>query len=813
MNTLARQRLMYFLQLGGLAAVYFAAAKLGSAFMPSGSNISPAWPASGLGLAVILRYGVRLWPAIVLGALAALIGSGFSPLATAGATLGYTLEVVIIAVLLRRLSFDPGLTRLSDVIALLTATILATLIGIAIGVTNLRFNVMPLTTHLYAWWALAWLGHALSIILITPLLLSLAHQRRKNWTLRRTTEFIVLLAATLAISQFIFAEWFSLAIDRFPRPFLLFPLLVWATLRFGMIGAATASLLAGAVVIHATAGHLAPAFGTSDTLQQSIASLWAFIGVMAGTAQILAATNAEREQAKKASAAAENKFRPLVEQSLVGIYILQHDKIAYANPWLEHATGYPLHELTALPSALDIIAENGREMVAEHIRQRMSGETRSARYTLNLRRKNGASLTVEAYGARAVYNGAPAIIGVMMDVSERRQAELALAKSEALLRSLFDTAAEGIWILDQDNKTILANQSLLDMLGVSEHNLLFKSIDDFIDEDGKQRLHGRFPYTAENNGGQRGELNLLRADGEQRYCMFSSAPLLEENDWMIGSFIMISDITDKKRAEESLQRLNETLEQRIKEAVAANREKDHLLIQQSRQAAMGEMIGNIAHQWRQPLNALGLLLSNLKDAHAFQELDQHYLDAAVTDGQRLIQKMSTTIDDFRNFFRPDKQSIRFNLHTIIRDTLQLVDASLKNHRIAVTLHVDEAATIQGYPNEYSQVLLNILTNAKDAIVDNQVDHGRIEIELTVTENMTVVTVTDNGGGIPSDILEKIFDPYFTTKEKGTGIGLYMSKMIIENNMKGALRADNADQGAVFSIACPIARNPQKAVHE
>ncbi len=802
--------LIYPLQLAGLATAYFITVKSGGAFASPEGSLSSAWPASGLGLAVLLCYGIRLWPAIVLGAIVGLIGNGVSPLAAAGATLGYTIDIVIITTLLRRTTFDPALARLSDIIALLAATIFATAIGAAIGTASLRFDATT-TLSFQTLWPFTWLGHALSIILITPPLLSLLQQRRKDWTLRRAMEFIVLLAATLVVSQFIFTEWFSLGIDRFPRPLLLFPLLVWATLRFGMTGATTASLLMGVIAIHATTGHLTPAFGINHDFQQRIASLWALIGVMAGTVQILAATNTEREQAKKAAVAAENQFRPLVEQSLVGIYIIQRGKIAYANPWIEHATGYTLHELTALPSTLEIIAENDRAIAAEYIRQRISGETHSARYTLHLRRKNGTYLTVEIYGARANYHGMPAIIGVMMDVSEKQQAEMALAKSEALLRSLFDTAAEGIWVLDQDDKTILANQSLLDMLGISERNLLFKSIDDFIDEESKQRLHGQTPHSTENKDSRCGEINILRTNGEQRYCMFSSAPLLEENNQIIGSFIMISDITDKKRAEESLTRLNETLEQRIRNAVAANREKDHLLIQQSRQAAMGEMIGNIAHQWRQPLNALGLLLSNIQDAYLFKELDQQYLDAAVADGQRLIQKMSTTIDDFRNFFSPDKQPIRFNLHTLIQETLQLVDASLSSHHIVVTLHVDEEATIQGYPNEYSQVLLNIMTNAKDAIVENSVANGEIKIRLTVTGSTTVVTVTDNGKGIPGDILEKIFDPYFTTKEKGTGIGLYMSKMIIENNMKGTLRAYNTDQGAAFSVECPIARNPQKVI--
>ncbi|MFA7243604.1 MAG: cache domain-containing protein, partial [Sulfuricellaceae bacterium] len=201
----------------------------------------------------------------------------------------------------------------------------------------------------------------------------------------------------------------------------------------------------------------------------------------------------------------------------------------------------------------------------------------------------------------------------------------------------------------------------------------------------------------------------------------------------------------RNRAAQELKRFNETLELRVTEEVSKNMEQERLLIQQSRLAAMGEMIGNIAHQWRQPLNALGLLLQNTKDAYEFNELDSTYLQSTTETGMRLIAKMSSTIDDFRNFFKPNKEKTSFSLKQSVEDTLSILSASFKNHDIAVELDAADDIIAYGFPNEYSQVLLNILTNAKDAIQANKITHGKIHIHIARHDNLASVSVRDNAG--------------------------------------------------------------------
>jgi signal transduction histidine kinase len=257
--------------------------------------------------------------------------------------------------------------------------------------------------------------------------------------------------------------------------------------------------------------------------------------------------------------------------------------------------------------------------------------------------------------------------------------------------------------------------------------------------------------------------------------------------------------------ESRLRRLNETLEQRVQEELAKNREKDHLLIQQSRLAAMGEMVHNIAHQWRQPLCSVGLILQNIALDYEENQLTSSSLQKYVDNGKELIQKMSATIDDFRDFFSPAREKMDFSLHQAIDSALHIVNASFLNHGITITVERGADAQVTGYPNDFSQVLLNLLSNAKEAILERKIQGGKIDIALGQDENSIRVTVKDNGGGIAEDILPKIFDPYFTTKEKGTGIGLYMSKMIMDH-MEGGIVIRNVEDGTEVLLTLPLASN-------
>lgn len=250
-----------------------------------------------------------------------------------------------------------------------------------------------------------------------------------------------------------------------------------------------------------------------------------------------------------------------------------------------------------------------------------------------------------------------------------------------------------------------------------------------------------------------------------------------------------------------LQMANEELKKQLK----IQQEHEGILIQQSRQAAMGEMISNIAHQWRQPLNALSLLIQNIDNMYDMKLLDDEYMKRSVDKATNLTQKMSHTIDDFRDFFKPNKQKILFSIAQEIHNSLNIIEASFNNANIEVVLDLEKINEYNGYPNEFSQVVLNILANAKDILIEKKIQNPKIWISMYAKDKDIIIEIVDNGGGIEADIIDKIFDPYYTTKDegKGTGIGLYMSKLIIENHLSGMISVENNSDGAKFTIQLKI----------
>jgi len=262
----------------------------------------------------------------------------------------------------------------------------------------------------------------------------------------------------------------------------------------------------------------------------------------------------------------------------------------------------------------------------------------------------------------------------------------------------------------------------------------------------------------------------------------------------------LDNIIRESRRREAEQALQVETAERLR-AMESLREKEQMLLQQSRQAAMGEMIGNIAHQWRQPLNALGLTVQQLSLFYDIGELTREFLEKSVLQSMELIRHMSQTIDDFRNYFKPDKEKVSFNLSESIADTLSLVNASFKDQHIDIEVVAKKDSAMFGYRNEFAQALLNILNNARDVLTERGTQDPRVTITIGSKGEKAVVIISDNAGGIPEEIMGKIFDPYFTTKgpQRGTGVGLFMSKTIIEKNMGGRIVACNTASGAEFRI--------------
>lgn len=290
--------------------------------------------------------------------------------------------------------------------------------------------------------------------------------------------------------------------------------------------------------------------------------------------------------------------------------------------------------------------------------------------------------------------------------------------------------------------------------------------------------------------------------GDVRAMLSTLYPMeLEYNDarnlflilLLFTSIIFLSIFLFFYKYNKILHKNNSLLKQRVELEITNNKEKDLIMFQQSKMAAMGEMIENITHQWKQPLSAMltqstGTLLQ--KELGSInEEAYIHTLETVIKNTNYL----SSTIDFFRDFFHEDKIKKNINISKVFQRTINIIDTSIKRHKIHIENSIDETIDLQSYEHELIQVFLNIINNSKDALVKNNIDVPRyILIDTINSDKELIISIVDNAGGIDESILNKVFEQYFTTKDKdeGTGIGLYMSKIIVEKHLNGTLKVEN-----------------------
>lgn len=396
--------------------------------------------------------------------------------------------------------------------------------------------------------------------------------------------------------------------------------------------------------------------------------------------------------------------------------------------------------------------------------------------------------------------------GMAQQLSLRKDA---LLQRESDLRKAQELAMLGSWKLDQ-NGIVTWSPEMYRIFGVSP-DAFNPNVQNFVNLIHPDDRHAMLRWIEACKVGDCNREIVFRtisSDGNMKYISGCGDFVLDSDGKEMGMAGTAQDITYRKMIEKDLtekqrqlEELNKDLEQKVLESVQEMRKKDKVLIAQSRQAAMGETIGNVAHQWRQPLNALGLIIQELKLTYGLPDFTKESLDANADKAMLLINHMSKTIDQFQNFFKPNASKSLFFVNDAVAKTMQLIESYLKKANIAVEIVEQHQVEIYGYENEYSQVLLNILNNSKDAFETKDVKCRRITIMICSENGRSAVTVADNAGGISPDIIDKIFDPYFTTKgpQKGTGIGLYMARNIIEKHMNGSLTVRSVDGGTELRI--------------
>jgi len=414
-------------------------------------------------------------------------------------------------------------------------------------------------------------------------------------------------------------------------------------------------------------------------------------------------------------------------------------------------------------------------------------------------------------------------------------------ETESRYRHLVEDSPDAIAIHD-GGKYVFVNTAAVELFGASEpRELIGRDVYSIIRPDFHEIVRERILMI--DRAGVTSppqELKMLRLDGVEINVESRGASVLLGGKRVFQ--IVFRDITERKKAEQELQEktlqledLTKNLEQKVRDEISIRTKNEQMLIQQSKLAAMGEMLGAIAHQWRQPLNVVGLIVQNMQEVYEKGKLDENYIDKSVQKAMMHVDHMSKTIDDFRNFYKPDKEKIIFDVMRAVGDVLNLLSAQLSSDNIGyrLTCHthgktfenetdivICSEKAVEGFKNEFEHVVLNLINNARDAIIERRLcremgpaQKGLLAFNFYNTGSAVIIDISDNGGGIPLEVINRIFHPYFTTKEKtkGTGLGLYMSKVIVEEHMRGKLSVRNNEHGAVFTIELP---QPGKALlHE
>jgi PAS domain S-box-containing protein len=369
-----------------------------------------------------------------------------------------------------------------------------------------------------------------------------------------------------------------------------------------------------------------------------------------------------------------------------------------------------------------------------------------------------------------------------------------LAKANELLEKVLENAPVIIFWKSKKGVYLGCNTQFLELMNLkSKDELLGKTDSDFAINEKEDYISDDMLVMSTKQP----KLNYIETitpkDKTLKILNTSKVPLFDKNGSVIGVLGVIQDIT------EEIEKQNQIKSQ------------EELLIQQSKLASMGEMIANIAHQWRQPLSVISTLSTGMKLQKELNISNEDYEKQSLDNINANAQYLSKTIDDFKNFFKKDNPKSSINTKTLIDKTIKLIDSRLKIRDIEIVQN-DQEIEFDSYESEIIQVLINLINNSIDAF-ENINTNKYIFIDIKKVEDNLIIELKDNAGGISSEIIDRIFEPYFTTKseDKGTGIGLYMSKEIISKHLKGTIKAATVDfnyknenyTGALFTITIPL----------
>jgi len=780
------------LVIGLLTLVYFIAGKFGLMLASLHASASPVWPAAGIALAALLVLGYRAWPAIIVGAFLVNVTTAGNVATSLAIASGNTLEAVCGAWLVNR--FAGGTTafdRPQGVVKFALAVVVSTIISPLFGVTSLALGGFADWANYGAIWLTWWLGDTTGDLLIAPLIILWSIASKWRWNRREAVEVGILLLLLFVLSEAVFCGWLTISARNYPIAFISLPIVIWMAFRFTQRETATGVFILSAIAIWGTMHGFGPFVG--ETENQSLLGLQSWTAVLTITAMALSAGMAERGRAEEALRESEANMSLAANAANLGLWVWNvpgGDERWVTEKWRQ-LFGFADSEPVTFDRFLEVVHPGDSERVKQVVQHMLE---HGGEYEIDYRitRPDGSIGWIASHGSVELEErGKPVLVrGVSRDVTKRKVAEEELRESEARFRTVADAAPVMIWMSSPDKLCTFFNKGWLEFTGRAIDQELGSGWAEGVhanDLDQCLEVYGtsfdaRQPFTM--------EYRLRRNDGEYRWVLDSGIPRFGSDGTFLGYIGSCFDITERRQSELDHQLQNMEL------------------ARVGRVALMGELAASLAHEVNNPI---GAMVTNANAGQRMiaggnvenEELSDLLADI-VADGHRARE----VIEGIRNMVRKEKTTRALvRVDEIIRDLLRIVKADALTRKVALTTEIDsKAGSVMADRVQLLQVLLNLTLNAFEAmsVIRSNARHLVIRADRN-GEGEVLLRVRDSGPGFPSGIVDQLFEPFFSTKVGGTGMGLAIARSIIEAH-GGTLSGENCDDGgACFTVRLPEAK--------
>src|SRR5213080_2652000 len=776
-------------KIGLLTLVYFIAGKFGLMLASLHASASPVWPPAGIALAALLVLGYRAWPAIFVGAFLVNLSTAGNVATSLAVASGNTLEAMCGAWLVNRFAGGTAaFDRPQGIFKFALAAVVSTIISPAFGVTSLALAGFADWTNYGAIWLTWWLGDTTSDLLIAPLIILWSIASKRRWNRREAVEVGILLLLLFVLSEAVFGGWLTISVRNYPIAFICGAIVIWTAFRFTQRETATGIFILSAIAIWGTLHGFGPFVG--ETENQSLLALQYWTAVVTITAMALSAGMAERGRAEEALRESEARTNLAANAANLGLWLwnIPGDELWVTEKWRK-LFGFADSEPVKFDRLLQVVHPGDRERMKQLVQHMFEhGGEYESEYRIT--RPDGSTRWILGHGSVELdERGKPAFArGVSRDITKRKIAEEELRESEARFRTVADSAPVLIWMSGPDKLCTFFNKGWLNFTGRTMEQELGKGWTEGVHADDLDHclevygnsFNARQPFTM--------EYRLRRNDGEYRWLLDIGTPRFSDDGEFLGYIGSCIDLTERKQAELEHQRQNMEL------------------ARVGRVAVMGELAASLAHEVNNPIGAMVANASAGQRLIATGKVEIGELNDLLADIAADGRRAGEIVQSIRNMVRKGKERRSLiEINDAIQDLLRIIHAEAVERDVTVVTEIDsDSCRVMADRVQLLQVLLNLTMNGFEAMSVIRCDARRITIRADRNENGEIcISVRDSGPGFPAGLVEQLFEPFFSTKAEGTGMGLAIARSIIEAH-GGTLAGENCEDGG----ACFIVRLPQ-----